>query len=106
MKYGLDNQTINRLHRIFADFPQIEKVIIYGSRAKGNYKPGSDIDFTLKGKGLNLSIINQISLAIEELLLPYTVDISVFSHIKEPGLIDHINRMGIEFYSRSIQLKV
>ena len=106
MKYGLDNTSINRLQDIFTEFPQVEKVILYGSRAKGNYKPGSDIDLTIDGKGLSLSIVNQISLKIEDLLLPYTIDLSVLSHIKDQGLIDHIKRIGIDFYKRENQLKV
>ena len=71
---------------------------MYGSRAKGNYKPGSDIDLTLKGKELNLKLLNKISLELDDLLLPYTFDLSIYHHIKQPDLIDHIVRVGKVFY--------
>jgi predicted nucleotidyltransferase len=101
MKYGLKEETVEKIQNVFAAFPQVDKAILYGSRAKGNYKPGSDIDITLKGENLKLSLINQISLMLDDLLLPYTFDLSVFSHIKNNDLIEHIDRLGIVFYSKN-----
>jgi len=100
MKYGLKEETIEKIQNVFATFPQVDKAILYGSRAKGNYKPRSDIDITLKGENLKLSVINQIGLMLDDLMLPYTFDLSVFSHIKNNDLVEHIDRVGIEFYSR------
>jgi len=71
---------------------------LYGSRAKGNYKPGSVIDLTLKGYGLDLKLINKISIALDDLLLPYTFDLSIYDSIDAPALIEHIRRVGIVFY--------
>lgn len=78
----------------------MQTAILYGSRAKGNYKNGSDIDLTLKGRGLNLSVINKISLELDDLLLPYLFDISIFQQISNEDMIDHINRVGIVFYDK------
>lgn len=100
MNCGLEDITIKRIKGVFQRFPMVEQVILYGSRAKGNYKPGSDIDLTVKGKDLNLSVMNEISLMLDDLLLPYMIDISVFSHIKDRDLIDHIERVGIVFYCK------
>ena len=100
MKYGLEDSTIQKIQDVFSAFRQVEKVILYGSRAKGNYKPGSDIDLTLKGQNINLSVMNQIGLLLDDLLLPYTFDLSVFEHIKDPNLLEHIERIGIVFYER------
>lgn len=100
MKYGLEDSVILRIQQVFAEFPQIQKAIIYGSRAKDAYRPGSDIDLSLHGENLNLSEMNKIALALDDLLLPYTFDVSVYSHIKNIDLLDHINRVGIEFYSK------
>ncbi|HMG14689.1 MAG TPA: nucleotidyltransferase domain-containing protein [Saprospiraceae bacterium] len=105
MKFGLDNITIQKIQDVFSLFPEVEKVIIYGSRAKGNYKAGSDIDLTFKGTNLNHSVMNQIALMLDDLLLPYLFDLSVYSHIKDEGLLDHIERIGIEFYSKK-KLKI
>ncbi len=100
MRFGLTENTIQSMQDVFAIFPEVEEVIMYGSRAKGNYKPGSDIDITLKGKKLNLSVMNSLNLKLDDLMLPYLFDISIFSHINNPDLIDHINRMGIVLYQR------
>jgi predicted nucleotidyltransferase len=100
MKYGLDEIDIERINSVFASFPEVEKVVLYGSRAKGNYKLGSDIDLTLKGHHLNLETINTIETKIDDLLLPYLFDISIFNQIDNPDLIAHINRVGIVFYDK------
>ena len=101
MKYGLKDYIIKQVHSIFARYPQIEKAIVYGSRAKGNYSAGSDIDLSLTGQDLTLSLIHTIELEIDDLLLPYTFDISIFNQISNPDLIEHINRVGLVFYSQS-----
>ena len=100
MKFGLRNDIIKQVNYIFARYPQIEKAIIYGSRAKGNYKTGSDIDLSLTGEDLSLSLIHAIELEIDDLLLPYTFDISIFNQISNPDLIEHINRAGLDFYQK------
>ncbi len=103
MKFGLKELTIEQINNIFSQYPEVEKVILYGSRAKGNYKNGSDIDLTLKGKDLSLSIIHKIDNDLDDLLLPYTFDLSIFKHIDNPDLIDHIKRVGVVFYEGRIQ---
>ena len=102
MKYGLDDAVIQKIQDVFAAFPQVDKAVLYGSRANGKYKPGSDIDITLKGANINLSVMNQIGLSLDDLLLPYTFDLSVFEHIKDPDLLEHIDRVGIVFYEQNL----
>lgn len=55
MKYGLKDTSIQKIRGVFARYPQVEKAVLYGSRAKGNYKNGSDIDLTLRG-GADLAL--------------------------------------------------
>ena len=98
MKFGLKENIIEQINSVFGEFPQIDEVIIYGSRVKGNYRPGSDIDFTLKGKNLNHYLMNSISLELDKLFLPYILDISDFNKISNRDLIEHINRVGEIFY--------
>ncbi|MCK5029261.1 MAG: nucleotidyltransferase domain-containing protein [Bacteroidales bacterium] len=100
MLKGLKQDILDRLHRIFIQFNEIDKVILYGSRAKGNNKYSSDIDITLKGEGLSLSILNKVCTKIDDLLLPYTFDISIYNHLKNIELIDHIDRIGIIIYCK------
>lgn len=100
MKFGLNETTVNRINNVFAHFPPIREVIIYGSRAKGTHRAGSDVDLTAKGEGLSLEIMNKISIQLDDLLLPYFFDFSVYERIKMPELLDHIHLRGRVFYSR------
>ena len=84
MKYGLSEEEINQLENLFSGFDKVEQVILYGSRAKGTHKPFSDIDITLKGESLNNEYLNSIIIAIDDLLLPYHFDISIYSKLKPP----------------------
>ncbi len=98
--HQLTQETIRKIAGIFANHADVDEVILYGSRAKGNYKPGSDIDLTIKGEGLDLEQLNKISNALDDLLLPYTFDLSIFHHITNSDLLNHIERVGKVFYRR------
>ena len=101
--FGLSVDTLRNIREVFARFPSIEKILLYGSRAKGNYKTGSDIDITLIGKNLNLNSTSSLLRdALDQLYLPYTFDISIFNQLDEPAFIDHILRVGKTFYKREI----
>jgi len=95
---GLDQQAISKINDVFRSFPEINEVILYGSRAMGNFKPYSDIDLTLKGKNLDLSIQQKIETQLDDLLLPYKIDLSIFHQIQNQDLVDHISRVGKKFY--------
>ena len=101
MRFGLKESIIERILAIFSDHPLVKEVVIYGSRAKGCAKPGSDIDLTLKGEQLPLHELNKISLALDDLLLPYTFDLSVYQNIDNPELLKHIERVGKIFYKKT-----
>ncbi len=97
--FGLDVDTLRDIRKVIAGFPCIEKVLIYGSRARGNYKVGSDIDLTLVGKDLTYSnSINPLMSRLDDLSLPYTFDISIFNKLGDPDLIEHVLRVGKTFY--------
>ena len=98
LRFGLKESTIDRINAVFSQYPDIEKVVLYGSRAKGNYREGSDIDLTLMGGALSHAQLNRIETQIDDLLLPYTIDISIFESIDNANLIDHIRRVGVVFY--------
>lgn len=106
MTFGLKDEILMQIRNIIKDFPEVEKVLIYGSRAKGNFRPGSDIDLTFKGNNLNLKILNKISLQIDDLLLPYNFDMSVFEHIDNKDLLEHIGGVGKIFYERQDEKKI
>ena len=100
MQYGLSKETVTKINCVFSRFKEVEEAILYGSRAKGNFKPGSDVDLTLKGEKLKLKLLNKISLDLDDLLLPYTFDISIFHQITNTDLIEHIERVGLVFYKK------
>ena len=99
MNFGLTTEVIGKIKRVLAQHGEVQLAILYGSRAKGNYKAGSDIDLTLKGEGLDLSRLAKISSDIDDLSLPYTFDFSIYDHISNIELLDHIKRVGTIFYS-------
>ena len=103
MNYGLTDTDLQKLTMLFSHNRKIERVILYGSRAKGNYKPFSDIDITLIGEGLTRSDVNRLASDIDDLLLPYQFDISLFTSLKNKDLIEHIERVGIGIYQRDIK---
>ena len=100
MPYGLKQDTIDAIIQCLAAIEAIEEAVLYGSRAKGDFKNGSDIDLTLKGEKLALSDIFQLENQLDDLLLPYKFDISIYKQIENPDLIKHIQRVGIVFYKK------
>ena len=100
-RFGLKESDIEAICAVFSRNAQIEKAVLYGSRAKGNYKTGSDIDLTLLGdEALTLDALYRVMNDIDDLLLPYTFDLSIFHKIGDPEMIAHIQRVGIAFYEK------
>lgn len=103
-RFGLEERDIQVICAIFARYPQVEKAVLYGSRAKGNFKNGSDIDLTLLGgEDLTLEVLYRIMDEIDDLLLPYTFDLSIFRQISDPDVIDHVRRVGVVFYEKETE---
>lgn len=101
MKHGLPQSTVIRINSVFSRYPQVEQVILYGSRAKGSYKKGSDIDLTLLGgPELTLRVLFRILNDLDELSMPYTFDLSIFNDITDPDVIEHIQRVGVTSYTK------
>lgn len=97
---GLTDLEIDKIQTVFNLFPAVEKAILFGSRAKGNYKAYSDIDLTLIGSALNLTIQQKIEQELDDLLLPYKFDLSIYHQIRNKELIAHINSVGKSFFER------
>lgn len=97
---GLSEDVVAKIRAVFQSTPGVEKVVLYGSRAKGNYREGSDIDLTLFGQQLTYPLLVKLEAQLEELLLPYTFDLSLFSHLENEDLINHIDRVGRDFYRK------
>lgn len=98
--FGLKEDYISKINNTFAYFPEVEEVIIYGSRAKGNNKNGSDIDLVITKGDVDFTQFNKITEKLDDLLLPYQIDLSLYSLIDNPDLKEHIKRAGKIFYRR------
>ncbi len=100
MKIGLTNSEIAAIKTCAATFPEISDVIVYGSRALGNHKVGSDVDITLKGS-ISLDTVSRVKYKLEEETnLPYFFDISDYNSLRNSDLIEHINKYGISLFEK------
>ena len=101
--FGLTSESIEWIFRVLRVFPEIEEAIIFGSRAKGNCKPGSDIDLAVKGNFQNYNFVERIRNMLEEgLYLPYFFDVVEYNKISNPSLKEHIDRVGKLFYKKNM----
>lgn len=101
--FGLSIKTMESILGVMKKYPNIEKCIVYGSRAIGNFRKGSDIDLTLIGENLTLTELLKIENELDDLLLPYQIDLSIFHQINHKGLIEHINTYGQVFFERKLK---
>lgn len=102
MRYGLPEETIEKICGVLSRHPSVEKAVLYGSRAKGNFKPGSDIDLSLHGATITLSELGDIDSELDDLLLPYTFDLLMFDTLNHVTLREHIERVGKIFYEKNL----
>lgn len=101
MKFGIGQLTLRKLEAFFSGHKEIDKVIIYGSRAKGNFREGSDIDLALEGKDLDSDALLSIISELDDLMLPYKIDLSLYTGISNNALKEHIERVGQLFYQKN-----
>lgn len=71
MEYGLDTKYMEMIRSIFSRYPEVEKAILFGSRAKGNYKRGADIDMAVAGEGVVKNTLSSLQGEFEDSLLPF-----------------------------------
>ncbi|VEI74034.1 Predicted nucleotidyltransferases [Mannheimia haemolytica] len=96
--FGLSERATKTITDILAKYPEVEQAIIYGSRAKGNYREGSDVDLTFKGKDLTYDIVKRIWGDLDDSSSPYLFDLSIYDKLTNPNFIEHIDRVGKVFY--------
>ena len=97
-RYGLPNEALSRIRAVFAEHPMVEAVTLYGSRATGAYRPASDIDLSIQGRGVSWDDFNRIAAQLDDLLLPWKIDLALQHHIDNPVLLTHIHNDGIPIY--------
>lgn len=92
--HGLPAHALRRLLEVIRHDPSVERVVLYGSRAMGSFRPGSDIDLCVFAPAMELSSLLKLGTEIDELLLPWKVDLCVWHQIDNTALKDHIQRVG------------
>ncbi len=98
--FGLDLEDVLGIQNALLKQPEIERVILYGSRAMGNYKPYSDIDISLVGQEVTLDTVFRLEEDLEDLYLPQRFDISIYNRITDPAFKAHIDTKGLEFFRK------
>jgi predicted nucleotidyltransferase len=101
-KFGLPDQAVQSLINLFRLHPTIKQVILYGSRAMGSHRIGSDIDLCLIAPTLTLTEKLLLENQMDELLLPWKMDVTIKHKIDNASLLDHINRVGVVLYENSL----
>jgi len=101
MNHGLSETTVERIRALLSHFPEVEQAVLYGSRAMGTHRPGSDIDLALCGSHPGQIQLARIDESLDDLLLPYKIDLSEMASLTHPELLDHIRRVGMVFYEKS-----
>ena len=97
---GLTSSALGRISILFQNHPEINQVLIYGSRAVGTYLNGSDIDLTIKGDRLTISVLLAVENELDDLLLPYKFDVSLYTMITNNDLRNHIDEFGQIIYQK------
>lgn len=104
-EFGLSERALQLLRTAFSANLGIERAIVYGSRAKGNFRPGSDIDVMLDGRALTSTDLLRIETVLDDLMLPWNIDLCLLSDIHNPALLDHIQRCGKLLWARTEERK-
>jgi len=102
---GISESVLSTIKTVFLNYPEVEKAVLFGSRAKGNFYEGSDIDIAVFGEKLNFEKVLDISIDLDKIDLLQTIDLVHFEKIKEAELKKHIERVGIKIYDLELASK-
>ena len=94
MPYGLSDAAIETIRSVMKQHVGVKRTILYGSRAKGNYRNGSDIDLAIEGPDITFDELLRIESQLDALDLPYHIDVSIYHQLNHPELVNHIQRVG------------
>lgn len=101
--HGLTSKDLETISTVLEKYPNVEQAVLFGSRAKGTHRPGSDVDIALKGTELDKAVLQVSTYLNQESLLPYCFDIVDYTTLNNEQLIEHIDRVGKLIYSRNLR---
>ena len=99
-RFGLPESAIEAIQQVLAAHPEVEQALVYGSRAMGRQRPASDIDLTLIGAAIDVGTLARIEAELDDLLLPWMIDLSRLADLSHPPLLNHVERVGQVLYRR------
>ena len=101
MKYGIPEHDWEKVVEAISRDPRVQRIILYGSRAKEAFQDGSDIDLCLQAPELDNSTLLKMENDLDDLLLPWKIDIAIRHRIDNPDLLAHIERVGKTLFLRT-----
>jgi len=101
-KFGLTEKQFQLMINTISSFNEVETVLIFGSRAKGNFRPASDVDLAVFGEKVNRTTINRLSSALDDLPLPFKFDVLDYNQLTNKSLKEKINEQGEVFFERKL----
>jgi predicted nucleotidyltransferase len=102
--FGLSDRDLRQIEEILSRHPEVQELRLFGSRARGNFHPGSDIDLAIMDEGIGLRSLRQLRADFSESSLPYFVDLLLLAEVRDQGLRAAIEREGLPFYRRGSKL--
>jgi uncharacterized protein len=104
LSFGLSEKTLSSLRSYFISIPEVDQVILYGSRARGDFHKGSDIDFMLIGSGITPRLLSKMDMEIDDLLLPYFIQITDRKEILDARFLEVVEKEGVVFWERGADI--
>lgn len=98
--FGLPHGVLSSIAGVIAGVDSVKRAVVYGSRAKGNCRPNSDIDIMLYGDDITLSDLAVIDCRLDDLLLPWQIDLTARCRVTNQALLDEVDRWGKTFLER------
>jgi predicted nucleotidyltransferase len=102
MKDAVPPSVPEEIRAVFKRHPEVQRATLFGSRARGNFREGSDIDLALEGDALEGRHLATMLGELEETPIPQKVDLLLKKTLRHQELLDHIERVGMVFYEREV----
>lgn len=99
-QFGFSDEVLAQIRSIFAQFKRIRRVQVFGSRALGHYREGSDIDLAISGESLSMDELLALRVRMDELDLPYRFDLVLLDQVTDASLLDRVSRVGVTIFAR------
>lgn len=98
---SVPEKVAERIRAVFVRHPSLTRAVLFGSRAKGNFREGSDIDLALEGENLGERELADLRRELDDEPIAHRVDLVLKKTITHRELLEHIERVGLRFYEKT-----